>query len=338
MPQCPKCSSDGYCSTQHTECTFTHTKDCAKGVDCFSPTCYCMHPAPKCQHFTACNSYDCPSRHAKNRTRKCCKAAACDTRDICHFLHPTAAGDATPKKSQVKKSHLPAASQLPAKPTSQEKSTSHTAKQSSVKPCLSGEKCVNYSCFFAHPSTRPPQCMDGELCSSRLCLRLHPPQDLDQRLLKKATHGLGGHFKAISAARKTHKDKLNAVAIQSFKLLQQAPEQTLDKCQEQASIRQAVEAQALELSQQLRNFDIAVLQCIDCITTTAPLSVDTTQQDEQKDESKMQKTFIKAAKMRVFREIYRLNLALPALSLRREIEDQVKASQFVVVQGATGSG
>ena len=132
------------------------------------------------------------------------------------------------------------------------------------------------------------------------------------------------------------------------------------KRQEQRAIRDAVEAQALELSQQLRNFDTAILQCIECITTTSDEIVNTSlskQTENLKIEggidnvkktqndtngvtklSQMQQNLMKSVKKRIFREIYRLNLALPALSLRHDVELHVSESQFVVIQGATGSG
>jgi hypothetical protein len=239
---------------------------------------------------------------------------------------------------QEKYSH-PKGQQSSQKQAFQDEKAAHTP---STKPCFLAENCVNALCTFTHPASRPPTCPDAGQCTSSLCLRLHPPQDLEVILLKKATHGLGGHYKAIATARIAHKEKLNAVAVQSFRLLQQAPEASLEKRLEQSAIRQAVEAQALELSQQLRNFDIAVLQCIECITTTsdeagALLSTKKDQNDLD-NLSKMHQKHIKSLKRRLFREIYRLNFALPALSLRREIETKVTESQFVVIQGATGSG
>ena len=132
------------------------------------------------------------------------------------------ANDTKPKKNINIKPKLEPPSKN--QPIVNEKGTSTHSKS-----CLSAEQCVNVSCTFSHPLTRPPLCPDGALCVSSLCLRLHPPQALEQRLLKKATHGLGGQFKAISAARKAHKNKLSAVTLQSFQLLQQAPEQVITK-------------------------------------------------------------------------------------------------------------
>ena len=245
--QCPKCSTDGYChELHHHRCTLKHTPDCSKGAACFNPKCYAMHPVPMCQLYKACKTFECTFRHSKNRTWKCRNGASC-VDEMCQSLHPATAtaasgqsqgcgggnlqlaaragskaNDTKPKKNINIKPKLEPPSKN--QPIVNEKGTSTHSKS-----CLSAEQCVNVSCTFSHPLTRPPLCPDGALCVSSLCLRLHPPQALEQRLLKKATHGLGGQFKAISAPRKAHKNKLSAVTLQSFQLLQQAPEQVITK-------------------------------------------------------------------------------------------------------------
>jgi len=144
---------------------------------------------------------------------------------------------------------------------------------------------------------------------------------------------MGVHFKSIKEMRSAHMAKLVEVSAQSFRLLQQEPQQSSDKRQEQDAILKAIRAQAHELSMQLSNFDDAIIECIDCVSRTAGSGV-----DMGTAEGKSASNVIKAAKNRMFREVYRLNLALPALSLRHEVEKKVRSSQFVVIQGATGSG
>jgi hypothetical protein len=312
-----------------------------------------MHPVPMCPKYEDCKTFKCTSRHGKTRTRKCIQGGSCEN-GSCHFLHPTkqatsAGAQPSVSRAKNKKSDPPkVVKKAPVKAFASVSSLSPKkgdgVSQQQRGPCSRKENCVNFSCTFSHPTTRPPPCPEGAECHFSLCLRLHPPQALDQRLLKKASHGLGGHFQSIIEARKAHRDKLNAVAAESFKLLQQAPKQTAEKRQEHKAIRQAVEAQALELSQQLRNCDNAILQCIDCVATTSDdasnllTMKDDMAQEDFNAHSKIQKHRIKSAKMRIFRELYRLKLALPALSLRAAIEKEVTASQFVVIQGATGSG
>lgn len=222
--QCPNCSTEGYClELQNDKCALKHTPDCSKGATCFNEKCYSMHPVPMCQQYKACKSYECIFRHSKNRTWKCRNGAFCEDK-MCQALHPvTATATDTTSGTSTKKS---VESKLKSSSMTQQNLNVKAASTLAIpKHCSYAEKCVNYSCTRTHPPIRPPRCPDGADCVSSLCLRLHPPQDLDQRLLKKATHGLGGHFKAITAARTSHKEKLNAVALQSFQLLQQAPEQ-----------------------------------------------------------------------------------------------------------------
>ena len=149
----------------------------------------------------------------------------------------------------------------------------------------------------------------------------------------KATHKMGGHFKSIKEARVVHLNKLSAVSTQAFRLCQQAPQQSTVKRQEHAAILEAVQAQALELSMQLSNFDTSVAQCIDCVTSTGGNG-----SNDESGKDKQVHHIITSAKRRICREIYRLKLALPALSLRHEIEKNILSNQFVVIQGATGSG
>ena len=54
--------------------------------------------------------------------------------------------------------------------------------------------------------------------------------------------------------------------------------------------------------------------------------------------SSKQPSDVKETKFRLIREAYRLNEALPALALRSVIEDKIMEGQFLVIQGATGSG
>ena len=124
----------------------------------------------------------------------------------------------------------------------------------------------------------------------------------------------------ISAVRAAHKLKLQELACCIFRKSQAPPPTDIKLREEEKQTLTVLTSRADELYKQLRNFDEAVvslLQSSSCEATDGRL---------------------RQIKRRLFREARRLEIALPALSLRDEIEDCVKRHQFVVIQGATGSG
>ena len=292
---CRNCSEEGFCASRNSGCRFSH-KDCRNGVQCFNPKCSFMHPQPKCANFEDCSVSGCPLRHGK--------------RNCSHEKKPF---PVKPKQSLANE-------------------VARYEPTRGPKTCISGESCLNYSCSFVHPPSRPPLCQDGADCAKRMCLRLHPAHELDKILFRKAPTGFGGYYKSISEARKAHREKMAIVSKESFRLLQQPPAESADIRDEQEAVQTAIEAQALELINQLSNFDKVVQSCLESL-----LPLGTSDKNHQV-EDKNQKFRINAAKARLRRELFRLRLALPALGLRHEVERETNTSQFVIVQGATGSG
>lgn len=321
MPiQCPNCVTDGYCQLQN--CKLAHSPDCSKGSLCTKPDCVFMHPTLKCFDYKKCKLYECKLRHGKSRDWKCGDAEHCDNKS-CKLLHPISASSKPPSASAALSTPPPS---TPNK-TDFKISGSFPNGISSVSDSMSSAKShkkaastpTTASTHPPHHAPSRPSCPLGDRCTSSLCMRVHPPRPLEKALLQEPPPGMCGHFMSVQAARNAHMIKLEAVATEAFRLLQKEPEQHPEKRQEQVAILEAVQAQALELSQQLNNFDLAVLQCVD--TARSVIVED-----------------VKEAKKRIKREIYRLKLALPALSMRHDIEQSVRGSQFVVIQGATGSG
>ena len=203
-----------------------------------------------------------------------------------------------------------------------------------MRQCGGKDKCVNVTCSFLHPPERPLVCLIGEECQSAICLcsRLHPPSALENLLCRKAPMGCGFLFKIVSAAREQHKKKLLEVSKKSFALMQAPPGEDPAKQHEQRQRQSVLDAQADELQRQLCNFEKSVFSGLTSITMNGSDGL------ESKASAAPDAHDIKNCKHKISREVYRLGLALPALALRSQIEDSVMSNQFVVIQGATGSG
>jgi hypothetical protein len=282
-----------------------------------------MHAVPMCRQFSVCVDFQCGSRHGKDRTRCCLSGSQCAARGTtCSFLYPDAAlpkkGEAQP---QQKQKQGPGPGPGPGQQRNEE-----------TRPCLMKALCINTACVFVHPPERPPVCARGAACRSAMCQcspRLHPLRDLDKVFMKKAPPGFGITFSNVKAARALHKQKLVEVSKKSFQLLQAARDDDPAKRREQEQTQGVLEAQALELQTQLRNFDQSVMQCL-----PGPDGGES----EQAEAAAKGPSAQRLAKYRIAREVYRLGLALPALALRSEVEESIMRNQFVVIQGATDSG
>jgi hypothetical protein len=143
--------------------------------------------------------------------------------------------------------------------------------------------------------------------------------------------GCGSLFKIVSGARQQHKKKLLEVSKKSFGLMQAPPGEEPAKQSEQRQRQSVLEAQANELQHQLCNFEKSVFSGLTAIMSGSDGS-------ESKASTAPDPHEIKHFKHKISREVYRLGLALPALALRSQVENSVMSNQFVVVQGATGSG
>ena len=165
-------------------------------------------------------------------------------------------------------------------------------------------------------------CDKGADCKFALCLRLHPQSHLERMLYSKAPPGLVNTFKTLTKARADHQTKILAAGQRYFQLSQDASG-SADVCAERQQVCGALEREAAELRLQRDAFDSVVMREVDFYGISKP-GVSNVMR------SKFKHTML--------REAYRLALALPALAMRGEIERSVDQNQFVIIQGATGSG
>lgn len=358
-----KCSNKGYCpGLSNGECPHTHNKPCSSTNACFNYNCFFIHPVPLCGQFADCTVFECPKRHDKKRTRCCRGKAACPAQDSCPFLHPqhsnsmpnitttttttnsNSSGQGVcrfaPNCKNAKCTFLhPTAATtqtLTAAPASAAPAaatpaiTITTDQIIATKPCRSAEKCSNVDCKFSHPLQRPPVCPGGSACVLVTCIRLHPRTPLEVLLSSKAPPSYGNTYKNLSISRNNHKIKMYDAANKSFSAMQAPPNLDDDKKEEKKQIISVLQAQAFEMNQQLKAYDETVTEIISELSNLHAMAAT--------DNDKDVKFKHNNRRYRLNREMYRLKLALPALALRPKIEEAVNQNQFVVIQGATGSG
>lgn len=323
----PKCSNR-YCS--NIDCSFQHdyplcnefrnckvfncpnrhhknrTGPCKKGIDCTKENCSCLHPITKCKLDQLCTIVECPSVHS---TPLCANHKKCDDFKCSNRHHKNRTGKcrfgASCSKLQSVKDRCP-------------------FLHPPDRPCPYHALCKNTLCKLIHPSDRPLICDKGCHCEFSLCLRLHPQSQLEKFLNSKAPTGLVNTMKMLSSARKKHQENMVAVGQRYFHTSQNASGSEED-CAQRRKYLLALEREAQELRLQCAAFDAVVMREVEFYKIGA-------------NGSSQDSVSCSKFKHNMRREAYRLELALPALALRLDIEKAICKNQFVIVQGATGSG
>ena len=117
--------------------TYTRSKLCFHGVNCFNVNCIFNHPNEwnPCIDGEKCENYECTANHPPKRKAKCSYGSRCKVSN-CKFVHP----------------------------------------KTRVKECYLCAKCKKWDCPNIHPRTRDRPCPDKENCTNLTCLYLHPPE------------------------------------------------------------------------------------------------------------------------------------------------------------------
>jgi HrpA-like RNA helicase len=269
---------------------------------CSIITCESAHQFAVCMNGTSCALYECNLRHSKNRTRKCsrveCKGAGCS------FLHRSQVLGIVPGKAP--------------------------AKVGGTQYCEKRERCISAECRGRHPISRIAVCALRERCDVPYCPLLHPATPLDRFLASPADIP---KFQSLSSrilgVRFSHQRKVFFINGEIRALEARVKVSDKDKASEDALLMK--EKTRSELIGQRDAIDAALWSALQpLLSTLAGADVPTTGENLQK--------ITKTLSYRIDRELYRLKGALPALALRKDIEDALQHQSFLVVQGATGSG
>lgn len=197
--------------------------------------------------------------------------------------------------------------------------------------CKDAGLCFDASCVYSHPTTRMAKCLRGNECRVESCHLLHDASELE-KLIKSQQHSIPGFtlMTLVKRCRLVHNQKLLTVNKERSELELELQRTSLTDTERRNLFVDIISVKVIaliELVMQRNAFDNVVLPLLQFILPSL--------REESTPETLKR---AKAAKYQLYRELYRLKGALPALALRGKIEDALRESHYLVLQGSTGSG
>ena len=171
--------------------------------------------------------------------------------------------------------------------------------------------------------SRPAKCLKGNLCENLFCKGLHEATGIEE-LLASPKHRGKNYVKEIEKVRSAHLIAIVNAKEKASRLRHVAADGSLLGKEHYSPD----DAKVAELVGQLKSFDDILNGIWSAVSG----------EDKCVGNEKEYKSKAISSRCQLFRELYRLSAALPALALRSVIVEAVLRNPCVVIKGATGSG
>ena len=170
---------------------------------------------------------------------------------------------------------------------------------------------------------RPAKCLKGNLCKNVFCDSLHEATRMEELLISPKHKGKN-FIKEIEKVRSAHMIAIVNAKEKASRLRHVAADGSLLGEDHYSPD----DAKVVELIGQLKSFDDILYGIWSAVSG----------EDKCVGNEKIFKNKAISSRCQLFRELYRLSAALPALALRSVIVEAVLNNPCVVIKGATGSG
>jgi superfamily II DNA/RNA helicase len=177
-------STSSLFSMSSIQSTYTRSKLCLYGVECFNVNCTFNHPNGwnPCIDGEKCENYECAANHPRKRKAKCHDHNRCKVSN-CKFLHPKTRVKECNLRARCKRWDCPKLHpRTRARPCPNKKNCTnltclclHPPERAALL-CLFGVDCRDLSCRLNHPPERPSVCDQPDICPNFNCTHLHRPE------------------------------------------------------------------------------------------------------------------------------------------------------------------